>query len=372
MSRLAFCADPHIGNHRKHAGNTIAGLNKRCRDVIATLDRAATWSAEQKVDAFVVCGDLFDTNRPIPQMIAAVQQVLAKVPTIVEVGNHDKSSTEEGDHALAPLAPVATIVERPRVISVADVDLICVPFMPGAATSWFEQTVADVVTKEARGKKTCRLLAFHLGVDDSNTPFYLRGAPDSIALKIVEQVMDQHNISYALCGNWHNHQHWYVRDGLRGVLQCGTLAPTGWDNAGSEGYGFVAMFDTKTQPYITLKQIPGPRFLTVQGPSAADTIVKSVRDEGNQVYVKWQTDIKGSRIAREELVEWQDAGLIDGWEVSIEDEAAEEAARVAAKVARKAETMAEALAKFVAEMPLTEGVDRAEVLSIAQGYLGGV
>ena len=373
MTRISYVADVHIGNHRKHGGAVVAGMNKRCRDVVAALDRAATWSAEQEVDAFVVCGDLFDTARPTPQMIAAAQQVLAKVPAVVEVGNHDKSSTEEGDHALAPLDPVATIVEQPQVISIGDdVDLICVPFMPGAAVSWFESTIADLIVKEARGMGQQRLLAFHLGVEDHHTPSYLRGAPDSIKLKVVEQVMKTHGIVYAFAGNWHEHHHWYVIDGKCGVVQVGTLAPTGWDNGGPEGYGLVAMFDTEARPHVTLKQIPGPRFLTVRGPTAADTIVKSTREEGNDVYVKWRTDIKGERTAREELQEWQDAGLIEGWEVSVEDEEAEEAARVAAKSARKAETMAEALAKFVAEMPLDEGVDRNEVLSRAQGYLGGV
>lgn len=369
-TRIAFVADVHIGNHRKHGGNVVAGMNARCRGVIDALDRAVEWAKEQEVDAFVVCGDLFDTARPTPQMIAETQRVLAKVPSVVECGNHDKSSTEDGDHALGPLDPVATIVERPTIINVGYVDLICIPFLPGPASTWFEQTIADVIIKEETGAPT-RLLAFHLGVEDAHTPSYLRGANDSIKLKVVQRVMEKHNIAYAFAGNWHEHHHWYVIDGTHGVLQCGTLAPTGFDNGGLEGFGYVALFDTSTKPHIHLERIPGPRFLTVRGPSAADTIIKSAKKEGNTVYVRWKTDINGERTAREEMTEWQDAGLIDGWEASVEDEEAEECARVAAKSARKAETMAEALAKFVADMPLEEGVDRNEVLARAQGYLGG-
>lgn len=371
MTRIGIVADVHCGNHRKHGGDIVAGLNRRCREVIATLARAAAAAKEAEVDAFVIAGDLFDTARPNPQMLAAVQCVLEDLPTIVLVGNHDRVSDLLGDHALGPLAPIATVVENVQAIPIGiHLNLMCVPYFPGHAANWFEQEVAKLAQSN-KVEGVTRLLCFHLGVEDENTSHFLRGQHDSIHKDLVAQVMIDYGIEYAFAGNWHTHQHWYVKDGEHGIVQCGTLAPTGWDNEGTDDYGMLVLFDTEATPRVRIEEIPGPRFVDVSGPTAVDSFIAKLTKEGQYVYARWRAGLEDLQGANEEIREWIDAGLIVGGHVEAEDNRAEAAAREAAKVTGKAETLAEALAVFVEKMPLVEGVDRALVLAQAQEFLAG-
>jgi len=370
--KIATIADCHVGNHKNgilHGGPIKCGMNTRCRQVVTALERAVAFCKEQEVDALVVAGDTFDTARPPPQMVEAVQRILDEVPSIVLVGNHDRWSDAPGDHALGPLYPVANVIEEPRSVVLGEWELVLVPYMPGNAKDWFEDAVDAVLKKDLEKQ---RLLFFHLGVEDEHTSSFLRGAHDSIHRDVVEELMELHDITYAFAGNWHDHQHWPVLDGAGGIAQCGTLAPTGWDNEGDDGFGNVVLFDTEAKPPVTFHEIPGPRFLTVNGPRAIDTVIKHSRERGNDVFVQWRAPLERLREAQEEINEWVDAGLIVGGKAVIEDDQrAEEAAREAAKVTRKAETLGEALAKFVEAMPLQDGVDRGDVLEKAQSYLGG-
>jgi DNA repair exonuclease SbcCD nuclease subunit len=322
---------------------------------------------------------MFDTSRPSPQVIAAAQEAIEdeEIEKVLMVGNHDKSSTEGGDHALGPMRPMPSrLVQFPELVTIGDVDLLCIPFMPGPAKTWFEAAVAKI----AQGSKRKRVLAFHLGIEDSGTPSYLRGAPDSIHVDIVRKVMRDHSIGYAFCGNWHNRQDWSLNNtDEREVVQCGTLIPTGFDNPGRDHYGFLHVFDMNERGEMSAEaiEIPGPRFLILKDEigkrTEAAAMIDELNAEGHTVYVKWKTTAKLRPEIAALCAGWQNDGLIKGWEIAIDaDESVDKAARKAAKKARKAENLAEALAKFVQALPLEEGIDRAEVLSRAQAYLGGV
>lgn len=370
MTRFAFVADVHVGNHAKCAGKIEAGINTRCRLVLEALERAVHVARDMEVDAFVVAGDLFDTARPPPQMVREAQRIIEQVPAIVLVGNHDRVSDAAGDHALGPMLPVADVIEYAETIVFDDWALICIPFIPGNAKEWFPEVVAERCQEPLTSTRK-KLITFHLGVEDEKTEHFLRGAHDSVTKDMVEQVMEENDITYAFAGNWHDHRHWYVRDGKCGIVQVGTLAPTGWDNDGTDGYGTVAIFDSEKTPHVSFVEVPGPRFVKVRGPSAVDTFIAHAKKEGHSVFVKWMATLDNIREAHEELEEWTAAGEIVGWDVAVDDDRAEQAAKESAKVARKAQTLGEALAKFVEAMPLEEGVDRAWVLEKAQSYLGG-
>lgn len=374
MTKIAFCADIHVGNHKngiKHGGEITAGLNVRCQQVLTVLKGAKDKANELEVDAFVVAGDLFDTARPLPQMIRAVQEILEDIPAVLLIGNHDRVSDANGDHALGPLLPVAEVVEHATVIRIGDVDLGCMPYKPGNAREWFDDETMILRSQYSKEEGRVRLLTLHLGIEDDDTEHFLKGAHDAIDRTVVEEAMEHMGLTYVFAGNWHDHRHWYVDDGLKGICQCGTLAPTGWDNSGDDGYGLLCVFDTEKRPLVSFHEIPGPRFLTVNGARAADSLLEPATKKGNAVHVRWEANIDEMQEAQEEIDEWVAAGIVVAGNVDPFDDKSEEAARTAAKVARKAETLGEALAKFVEEMPLEEGIDRAEVLSRAQTYLGG-
>lgn len=382
---IGFCADVHIGNHKKLGGRTLAGCNERCEIVVETLARACDrlLAFGVRPAQLVVCGDLFDTSRPSPQVLRKAQATLERLRdsrtgesgAVLLVGNHDRVSDAPGDHALGPLAPVARIIERPTVMrpGTGHVELLCVPYMPGNAREWFAPTVASLANECERGvgKPRERVLCFHLGIEDDRTSHYLKGAHDAIDLADLRAVMAEHGIRHAFAGNWHEFRSWDANETGK-IVQCSALAPTGFDNAGLDGFGMLHLYDHGAKQQITSVEIPGPRFLTVQGASAAETVIDSANEAGHLVFARYRADAAHVKEAQATLDEWISEAIVHAGFVDPEDdEQAEKAARDAAKAARKAETLGQALAEFVEHMPLEEGIDRAEVVQRASEYLGG-
>src|SRR5260370_428206 len=141
--RIGFCADCHIANHRQFGGQLVSGLNERCRLCLDVLANALKRAGECGCADVVILGDLFDSDRPSPQEVAAVQYVIyrSNIRVSMLVGNHDKTSEAPGDHALAPLWQVANVYERPSSYVVPDgikhgTTLLHVPWQPGPAYDW--------------------------------------------------------------------------------------------------------------------------------------------------------------------------------------------------------------------------------------------
>ena len=356
MSRLAFIADIHVGNPSAFGGPITCGINNRGRQVLDALEAAV--KAVEKYDALVICGDLFDTSAPSPQMVAEVQRILSHAPpTYILLGNHDMVSNASGDHALGPLEPIAhvLIAQRPEVDEIGNTLLLSVPFQPGDAREWFPDAVAQLAKEADTYGDRKRVLAFHLGIIDSTTPAFLAHAHDAIELEVVQRLMKQHGIDAAFCGNWHNGRNWGR------VVQCGALAPTGWDNAGWD-YGQVRTLDTVTG-LISSIPVPGPRFITATTAEEARKASLEATRRKCPLYLQ----LKGEAATEEQLEE------VRAWGVqarAVADTAdAREATKKAAVAARKATTLQEALAKYVQQMPLAEGVSREAVASMAARYL---
>lgn len=362
MTRVAFVGDPHVGNFSRYGGEMRAGLNNRCRITLESLRQAVSFSKTANVEAMVLLGDTFDTARPAPQVIAAVQRLIEDVPTVMLVGNHDRVSDAVGDHALGPFEPVATVIEEPTVVPVGGVDLLCLPSFPGLKDQFEEQVEALVC--EARRKAT-HLLCFHMGIEDNNTPKHLKGSRSAVTIDRVREMMEAFpSIAYCFNGDWHEHQRWEI-DEKRGACQVGTLNPTGWDNKGTESYGAHVVWGKGA---ITAAEIPGPRFVDVNGP-AAESFINGLHEAGHAVFVRWKATLEEFKDAKAGIKEWLAAGLIAGGKAELDDPEVEEAAKHAAKTARKAETLAEAITAFVKEMPLEVENDRELLLALVRKYM---
>lgn len=358
MTRIAFAADIHVGNHKRHGGPIVAGMNDRCRLVIATLRRAVELAEQRQCERLYVLGDLFDTVRPEPQVITAVQNALRGGLEIrLLMGNHDQVSTTKNDHALGPLEAVGgvDVIDETELHGFGgDIEIIAVPFRPGPAAEWFPPAVEEMAAHlSTRSDQWIgRLLVFHLGIEDEHTQAFLKGAHDSIPKDTVAQLMSKLDIDVALAGNWHSHRTWNARS----IIQVGTLCPTGWDNPGFEGYGRVAIYDSQFRK-VTFEEIPGPRFSIAKSDGDIEEAMAHVA-ERNRVYVRDEYGYGGAPLE----------GLA-ARELSVGQADVKSAARMAAGAARSATTLDEALANFVEEMPLEEGVDRAAVLGRVKGYL---
>jgi len=370
MARIAFVADCHVGNPKKHGGPVVAGINTRGQIVLDTLARAVRRAREKEADLLAVLGDLFDTDTPTPQLIAAVQRIFAAMPVVAIVGNHDQRSTALGDHAIAPLAPVKTFVffERAEVLRVEDAEVAFVPFQPDPAHSWFPAAVRALAPPK-RGVK--RALCFHLGIEDKDTAPWLKGAADSVPLAVLREILEEQGCAAAFAGNWHDRRLW---DGERPVLQVGTLCPTGWNNSGMDGYGTLALWDSKTGR-IEIEEIPGPRFITADDPEDARKIFKPEkrrREDGWRCFPKFTVDGLEVSAARQQAQQAKEAeGWIEEFEVGLDEVELKIAAKKAASAARSAQTLEQAIVDYVAKRPMAPQIDRARVCARVLELLGG-
>src|SRR5262249_42718929 len=158
------------------------------------MSAAAKIAKEEACGSLVVLGDLFDTTKPLPQIMSEIQKVLS-CRTIILEGNHDQVSAAPGDHALGPLSPVAEIVDEPRVFPFGEsghCQLVAIPFQPGDARNWLAKRVSETLCRQPLAEH--RTLAIHLGIIDEKTPPYLKGAYDAIPVDLLEQICESQRI----------------------------------------------------------------------------------------------------------------------------------------------------------------------------------
>ncbi len=371
--RLAAISDVHVGNHRRFGGPVVAGMNTRCKQIVNALRLACSTAREERCEALLICGDLFDGVRPEPQVITAVIDALKQGPREVYVikGNHDSVSDQVGDHALGPLdrhsrlGSVVSVFDKPTRVQGVDAPILLVPFQAGPASGWLPAAL-DATVKGLDQDEDRAVVALHLGVSDENTAQFLRGVPDSISQDELATLMHQRRIRAAFCGNWHDYGHWAARED---IFQVGALCPTGFDNPGPE-YGRMVIWDTEAEVHEELC-VPGPRFLKLDVrtlPQSDIELVRALVKDGCSVYLSITTDLDRFPAAEALLTTALEFGAVDG-EIALDSGGAEIAARDAAQAARSAGSLEESLAGFVREMQLPEGVSREEVLGLSKRYL---
>lgn len=379
MTRIGAIADVHLGNHKRFGGASESSLNARARHGLDVFRRAVATARAEQCSALVVLGDLFDTSRPEPQLTAAVQRVVEPEPGVSDmkfwfiVGNHEQVSSSEGDHALGPLAPLVEVVEKPcwtmvgRALGGESIALGLVPFRKGKAASWLTDAIEEVFRNVPAGVR--RVLGLHLGIADKGTAEYLKAAPDAIDVETLYEAARRAKVRAVFAGNWHDRRRWDIPEGWPDVtvLQLGALVPTGFDNPGMHGYGTLAIFDDKADDPVTFKEIPGPRFVKLASGQSLAGLTRS--SGGNTVYVSATATSEAFSATSAALARAEAEGKLAGAEVFPDATETLVAARSAASAAKAAGTLDEALAGFVEDMPLAEGVDRADVLARSQRYL---
>jgi len=339
---VAFVADVHVGNHRLLGGPIEAGLNARCRATVAVLEAAALRAGKIGCSHLFILGDLFDTDRPSPQMLAAVQRAIARGPEcVLLVGNHDMTSSTPGDHALAPLYHDGVIVDTTSYVE----GVRLVPFNVGDAREWLPKACAGLRDG---------ILATHVGIIDGATPPWLVAAHDAVPLTQLEELAKAHGFTHVIAGNWHEHKRW-SRGGVE-VIQVGALVPTGWDNPGLDGYGSIVV--VADDGGVVVESLPGPRFCRAGSLAESEKLLARARKDGHRLYLR----VEDGAHVPDPMPDF--TFVIEGSLVSSDG-----AVREAAASAKDAETTTEALDAFVKAMPLADGVDRDAVLERCRGFL---
>lgn len=251
--RLAVIADVHVGNHAHGGGRAVNGLNERCLTTLRVLRKASAMAA--KLDAvLVIAGDLYDSARPTPQMIAVTIAALSPAAGLgvrLLAGNHDRVTDAAGDNALAPMAevPWVKVIDTPVL---RDGVLYMPPQPRGVpAVDW----LSDALSVFKPG--SVDVVIGHVGLVGPNTPKFLRDG-GGLDQETAAGMLKRHGAKAILAGDWHSRRATIV-DGVL-VEQIGALVPTGWDNPGMD-YGYLRLLDTDDPFNKRVFQLDGPRFL---------------------------------------------------------------------------------------------------------------
>jgi DNA repair exonuclease SbcCD nuclease subunit len=306
-------ADVHIANFKQYGGETKASLNERARQVLGTLE--AAYSLLRRSDTFIVAGDLFDSDRPTPQMIAAAMEAGEGRADrrVFVLGNHDATAARAaGDNAFAPFRSQErnTIVdEAPVTVAVGEYrdrfDVLCVPF---------GFRVTDLAESDYSRSSAPLVVVFHAGIKDSSTPSYLRSSEEAIDVDELAQWMQEHGVCAAVAGDWHTHRAWPKHN----IFQVGALCPTGWQNPGLTEYGSVLKL-TRDNGTVRVERlvVPGPRFIASSSEEELRATIESLDYSTNtlNLYVRasfppsptvWPTNV---RIEYQDEVETKQAGV---------------------------------------------------------------
>lgn len=376
--KFSFTADGHIGNYGKEGGPVTAGINERCRHSIGAFRFSVLLAKQLECRAYTHLGDLFDYQRMEPQVVAEVQDVMddRSLEFVGLVGNHDQRSTDPGDHAMAPLRPVCTLVDAaPNWFVYRDGDESCamlvIPFQAGRAEDWLPQVIRDHVSRAGLPEAKTRVLCFHLGISDSRTPYYLDGAHDSVCLGTVEKLAAEFGFTHVFAGNWHCWKHWTVegKDGAEvEVVQVGSLAPNRFSDSVDDQTrnGTMAVLDTETGVVKTY-DIPGPRFIKVAGLDAVEALTSGathgdVIELAAPLYVSAIVDPEDADHADELLTEFQSAiSVLRHFEVHLDTSKEDAATEAAISTAVAATSHQEAIRIFAEGVPIPPTVDRGDV-----------
>lgn len=382
--RVAFIADVHLGNHKVHGGKLVAGLNERCRQTLHVLREALDYASfEHGVDAVVSLGDLFDTVRPEPQLITEVMQTFGRYscPVMgarieVLLGNHERVSGVDGDHALGPLRGSARVHDRPRVVRIGsgpdEGTLAMVPFQAGVSSEWLPGVLEKLLLTEAPPGALC----LHMGLrDPRESNKWANEAADAIDVGVLAELCYKYRIPRVYAGNWHRGFSWdfeWPATADRAAFSCrltqvGALVPTGWDNPGLEGYGGMELLGCSADRV----DIPGPRFVTSHSGVELKALLAAAEKSQDRLYVQAKAPPSELLEVRAAMAGFRDASRADvqALDVVPDRQMIVESARKASAVSRSASTLDEAVDKYMAEIELP-GVNKDVVRGDVRRYLG--
>lgn len=257
MSRVALSADFHCANHRVLGGPVVAGVNLRCRLIGETARRAFQIAADDGCDYFAILGDIFDNGKPSPEVIGVMADAIASasIPIVVIPGNHDCSSDEVGNHALAALRKVKNcrVIDEPTLIGT----VLFAPFSPRPPVEYFSDIIQRFpVTEYVLG---------HVGIIGDSTPIFLTGGRNTISVAQIFEIKKHHPALRGwVAGDFHKHERFArgVNDGLD-IIQAGALCQANFGDP--QEVGRLCILDKAGYGYIDVLplKVPGPRFVTL-------------------------------------------------------------------------------------------------------------
>ncbi len=252
--------------------------------------------------ALVQLGDLFHRPAAPPSVVHAMLSSCAHARLRIALpGNHDVASLDATGFNQSNLVHTSAYdwlgpnyVARAYAPQYAGRSLIAVPFTPAADLRAVIAQAANDVSETT----VPTVLALHIGVITADTPAFLRGASDAIALEELCGIAAEHGIEHVFCGNWHTPR----ADTYAGVTvhQLGVFAPFSHADEGLH-YGRLATISADSR--VRYAEVPGPRFVTAQRLSLVPAYALEF---GLRVRCRGSVDVCEAFRAELELFGWPD------------------------------------------------------------------
>lgn len=169
---ILILGDLHIANHRSMGGPVVRGVNRRCRELVASV-RATVEAARATfgVEHVVQLGDFFDTPRQPPAVYDLCLQELGSlgVEWWIIAGNHDLQAFD-APSAVTPFRhyPGFHIFEEITLTQVGHLPFVMVPYTRLSAKSSFMRAfqLSEDLKLPTGATGTSSVIAAHYGIGD--------------------------------------------------------------------------------------------------------------------------------------------------------------------------------------------------------------
>lgn len=161
--KFAHLSDTHLG-YRQY------GLNEREKDFYEVFEKIIDKIIEENVDFVIHSGDLFETAKPSPNALLAVQKGLLKlkgagIAMYAVAGNHDSLMRKDAippqvlfkKFGLKVISPINTNYMH------EDIFIAGLPFYPSSQNKNLKKKLAELSEKAANHEKS--ILVLHQGID---------------------------------------------------------------------------------------------------------------------------------------------------------------------------------------------------------------
>lgn len=163
MAKILFVSDVHIGIRYSFRIDLRTGISERTLDFIEALKRVVDHAVKNQIDAFVICGDLFDRVNIGPTLLRIVREkiwqplIIAEIPIILIGGNHDSPQITEkgspfGEVSIIPNSSAARTPQKHKLTAKStgeEIGFILLPYMTATqAVTYVEKIMGEEVERE--------------------------------------------------------------------------------------------------------------------------------------------------------------------------------------------------------------------------------
>lgn len=236
--KILHCSDIHLG--RRPVGGMGAYSEKRFEDYFSAFEKIAKAAVKEKVDIFIVAGDLFDRKELIPQVVEKTELIFkilkdANIEVLVIEGNHDNVTPGKEDESWIVYLENRYLIKR-LSYKMEDEGLKFTAFEKDDFYFWgagypggmVNETLAELhrAIKEKGGKN--HIIMVHTAIGNDS---FLPGTVDKETIDLFKD-----NVFYIAGGHFHSYAA-YPKDNPYFFIPG---SPEYWDLAESQnGKGFI-------------------------------------------------------------------------------------------------------------------------------------